>query len=129
MADDERNVIDEEDVLAQLSRGAVPVQWKSGPTGEVVGRDMLIHQPTRSQVNLFSQSRIRTCGGCKHFAHEHFQQKDIKRGFLTALWEEWGPNGHKYVGDRPDKLGRCKQDSSLAVGPSSLACDHYKAKS
>ncbi len=129
MPDDERDIVDAEDAAAQQARGAVPITWKAGGTEQIVGRDMLVAQPTRAQVNLFSQSRIRTCASCKSFAHEHFQQKDVKRGFIRAIWEEWGPNGHKYVGDRPDKLGRCRQDERLAVGPNSLACSHYKAKS
>jgi len=127
MSDKEFDIVDEEDALAQRARGGVPIEWKAAGSDEVVGRDMLIQQPTQGQVNLFSQARVRTCSGCRSFAHEHFQQKDVKRGFIRMLWEEWGAGGHRYVGDRPDRLGRCKQDASLAVGPSSLACSHYKA--
>lgn len=128
MADSEFDVIDDEDRQAQQRAGGVPISWKAGPGGQTVGRDMLVCKPNAHEVNVFSRTRVRTCGSCRYFAHEHFQQRQVKRGFIRRLWEEWGPEGHKYVGDRPDKLGRCREDAELAVGPNSLGCSHYKVK-
>lgn len=128
MADKDFDIVDEEDQLAQKSRAhGVPVSWKQGGTDQVVGRDMLVQKPTLDQVNLFSNKRVRTCATCKYFAHNH--AKPILGSFIAQLWEEWGPGGHRYVGDRPDRLGRCREDAELMVGPSSLACSHYKLKS
>lgn len=126
MADDELNVIDEEDAHAQRTRGGVPVTWQAGGTSQVVGRDMLVQKPTARELKVFQNKRVRTCATCKHFAQAHM--KPQLGGFMRRLWEEWGPGGHRYVGDRPDRLGRCREDAELAVGPNSLACDHYNPK-
>lgn len=128
MADDERNVIDEEDVYAQQERAApLPIDWKTG--GQVIAREQLIRKPTARQAQVFASARVRTCADCKFFRHDALQKpKGLVRGFMHRLWEEWGTKGSNFLGDRPDRMGRCAQDEELVTGPSSLACDHYKPK-
>lgn len=130
MADDERNIIDEEDAEAQRSRAApLPIDWKIGATGQTVGRDALIQAPNARQLRVFQNKRVRTCGDCKFLRQDAFQKpKGMLSGFMRGVWEMWGTSPSKYLADRPDKLGRCAQDPDLVVGPSSLACDHYRAK-
>lgn len=134
MADDERNIIDEEDAEAQQMRSAgLPMQWKQGATGEVVGENRLIRKATPDQVNIFTRARVRTCGDCQYFRPAAMKEQarnghSVVRNFMARIWSEWGDKGGDYLGDSPDKLGRCKQDAEVAVGPRSLACNHYKTK-
>lgn len=120
---DEKNIVDEEDAEAQKSRTALPMQWQSG--NEVVAESALIQKPTGRQLSVFQNQRVRTCGMCKHFRRGYFQQ--IREFFMQALVHEyeWDP---RFVGSNPHQMGRCMQDSELAVGPNSLGCEVFKAK-
>jgi len=132
MADDKKNVIDEEDAEARraLNNAGIPVTWHQAGQGlsreSIVGPERrLVEKLTPQQVNLFSRSRVRTCGQCKHFRLSYFQQ--VKSAFMRRLVieHEWRP---EFIGDHPTKMGRCMQDESLVVGPNSLGCDAFKPK-
>jgi|SRR6185503_11798414 len=127
MADKDRDVVDEEDAVARDNAGqaaGLPLQWQNG-AGEGVGQQRMIQKPTLKQVEQFTRAQVRTCGSCKHFRNNHFRQ--IAGRFMAKLIHEyqWNP---KYIGDRPENMGRCAEDESLAVGPNSLACSHYNPK-
>lgn len=128
MADHRKlNVIDEEDAEGQRARAnmvGLPLSWANAD-GTVVGKNRMVQAPTLDQVRTFSCTRVRTCADCVHFQRGFFQQ--VKDRFMAALVHEhqWNP---KFIGDRPERMGRCAQDPELVTGPNSLACDHYRVK-
>ena len=128
MADDKRDVVDDEDAAARTAAGeaaGLPLRWNNGASGESFGQQRMIQKPTLQQVELMTNAKVRTCGGCKHFRQHHFGQ--IAGPFMAKLIHEyqWNP---KYLGDSPDKMGRCAESEELVVGPNSLACSHYNEK-
>lgn len=130
MSDRERDIVDEEDAEIQRTHGTgaggIPISWKSG--NRTFARDSLIRAPTTEQVNLFTQTRVRTCSMCKHFKPQHFgDKKPIADKFMAQLVHDhqWHP---KFIGDDPSKMGRCGEDPSLLVGPNSLGCSAFRAK-
>lgn len=123
MSDDDRKVVDEEDrealqTIADM-RG-LPLQYRSG--GQTVAESSLIAKPDAHQLQAFQNLRVRTCGSCKFFRREAFQE--VAPEFMKKLVREyeWNPAFLEH----PTKMGRCAQDEELVVGPNSLGCDQYR---
>lgn len=126
MADDSSKPVDEEDAMVQRAIAdmhGLPLDYRAG--GQTVAQSSLIAAPDARQLRVFQNSRVRTCGSCKHFDNANFIK--VAGAFMKKLVHEyeWNP---KYIGDHPSKMGRCGQDPALVVGPNSLGCDAYRTK-
>jgi hypothetical protein len=115
-----QDVIDEEDKAAFEARAqGIPLDFGGVKTS-------MVQAPSPHQLQVFSNSRVRTCGSCKNFARHHFAPHQAK--FLAELKHEYGWE-KKLLCEDPDKMGRCTDKGDTIVGPSSLACSNYRAKS
>jgi len=85
----------------------------------------MIHLPTLDEQKLFSRTRVRTCGSCKHFSRHHFAPHQAK--FLAELHHEYEWD-KKCLAEDPDKMGRCGNNPELVTGPNSLACSNYRER-
>jgi hypothetical protein len=114
-----QDIIDEEDKAAFEARAqGIPLDFGG------VQRPM-VHLPTAHEQKVFSNARVRTCGGCKRFARHHFAPHQAK--FLAELKHEYEWD-QKFLCEDPDKMGRCTDNAELVVGPNSLACSNFRAK-
>jgi hypothetical protein len=101
---------------------SLPVFWKSG--GKTVGKTSSpIHMPTLSETASFAQTNITTCGSCRHFRGPEKDRATIS-GFVAQAIHEAGWK-KLYLGDKPERLGRCTEDAELVVGPNSKSCSRY----
>lgn len=122
--DEMDDIIDEEDKLAMEVRsrqGGLPVSMGGQ-------KQRLVHLPNDEEVKNFSKTRIRTCGSCKHFRKDHFgDKKNVTNKFVAELIHdyEWRK---EFLGDDPENMGRCGAKDDTITGPSSLACESYRAK-
>jgi len=117
---------------------ALPIEWRTpkagGKPGEMqtVGRtNAMIAAPTAAEVKSFGDQRRLTCASCKHFRRPNEEKgaKDrpaisnfVARAVLEFGWKT------KHLVDKPENLGRCDQNTQLAVGPNSGACDAHKPR-
>lgn len=125
---DRKDIVDEEDAEAQRVRAdmaGLPVSYRTGGDGRMVGSERLIQLPTLKDTALFGIKRIRTCGGCKFFQQKAFAP--VRAEFMAQLVHDhrWNP---AFIGDDPQKMGRCEQDETLLTGPNSLGCSQFRAK-
>lgn len=123
-SDEMDDVIDEEDKLAMDVRA----RMRGVPTN-FGGQDrQLVHLPTDEEAKLFSQTRVRTCAGCKHFRKEYFGDRPntVNKFVATLIHDyEWRK---EFLGDDPKNMGLCGAKDDVLVGPSSLACESYRPK-
>lgn len=87
-----------------------------------------IVQPTAQQLQMYSETRAKTCGGCKDFNHDEGQKRLFADGNLTkiVLEYEWQVT---HLGGKPHTLGVCGQgDGDTLVSPGGFACPHYRRK-
>jgi hypothetical protein len=111
--------------LRPAVQGALPVQWVH--KGQVVHKTTTsvspLHQPTPDEIASFSSQRVDTCASCRHFRGVEKDRPAINGFVALALLEaKWKK---AFLGDDPDKLSRCGENSELVVGPNSRACGHY----
>jgi hypothetical protein len=105
----------------------IPVTFRAG--GQELKAKTLIKTPTEGEVNLFSDTRIKTCGGCRFFdRNERTMQKFRQTDLYRKLRFDWKWREKYLPGGQFDQLGICGQEPDKATGAVSRACDHYKAK-
>jgi len=116
----EKDVIDQEDEETFKARqGGIPLEF-AGQKRNLVKSDL-----TADEVKLFSEGRVRTCGGCRCFSRRHFAGKEDK--FVAELIHdmEWRT---EFLGDDPKNMGVCTAKDNVVTGPNSLACSSYRGK-
>lgn len=101
----------------------IPINWSSG--GVTLPARSAIKIPTPSEVATFSDVRVKTCGGCAHFQHNHGQSVVSKFMALVVLEAKWK---REFVAEDPSKLARCAMNDEIMTGPSSMGCDQWKDK-
>lgn len=105
---------------------SIPITWKVG--GQTVGTQNLVQQPTEGEVNLFSDTRVKTCASCKFFDRN---EKTVQKLRQTDFWRKLKYEYRwrlKYLPGDPDELGLCGAQDGTLVGPTSRACNQYKLK-
>lgn len=115
----EKDIIDGEDEEAfRANAGGIPVDFAGQQRS-------LIHAPNKTQLKLYSQTRVRTCGDCKHFTKRHFES--VKDKFVATLIheQEWKT---EFLGSDPDKMGICGAKDAVVTGPTHLACSNYRRR-
>ena len=107
---------------------SVPLTWTSGGK-QIAPTQQLVHTPSEGEVNTFSSQRRKTCGDCKFMEVNDrtarlIKQSDVRRTLkLANKWEaRYLPIVKSF-----NELGICAQRRSM-VGPTSGACEFYKAK-
>lgn len=120
---------------------ALPIEWRTPKPGtggvhpndyDVVGRTRsVIEAPTPEEMRVFADQRRLTCASCKHFRSPDSDKGSrdrpaisnfVARALLEFKWKK------RFLVDSPENLGRCDQNSELAVGPNSGACPAYKPR-
>lgn len=116
----------------RIPKRTIPVTWGTGAkdprTGrmkhQIDSRSEVITEPSLADIAAFSDPTVKTCGSCAHFRPPEKDRPTI-RGFLARAIHEAGWK-KEYMGDKPENLGRCRENADLVVGVHSRQCDHYK---
>jgi len=100
-------------------------QWEN-PDPKNASTAAHIVQPTRHQLNVFSQNRQKSCIQCRSFNHKRGQEILHKeKGLATIVHEyEWKV---RYLGSPPEQMGLCEQSGAL-TGPLCPPCEYYRRK-
>lgn len=88
-------------------------------------RAPVLREPTKRELELYSDERIRTCGQCKHFDLEAGRQKMIEEKFFERLTleQDWKL---RHLGAKPDELGLCgESNGTMVVSFMAVGCDHF----
>jgi hypothetical protein len=89
------------------------------------GGSATVIAPNRRQLQMYSDGRAKTCGGCKHFDLEAGRKKMIEERFLERLTHEQQWKLH-HLGAKVDEIGLCGESGgTMVVSFMANACDHF----